>query len=65
MRSSVVLPAPFGPSRPGDAAVEGEVDVGEGAGAAVALADAGELDGARRPLTTPPPAAGRRRPGSR
>ena len=47
MRSSVVLPAPLGPSRPGDAAVEGEVDVCEGAGAAVALADAGQLDGAR------------------
>ena len=47
------LAGSVGTEQPGDATVESEVDVGEGAGAAVPLADAGQLDGAGAHNATP------------
>ena len=40
------LAGSVGPEQPGDASAEGDVDVGQRHGAAVALAEAGQLDGA-------------------
>ena len=48
------LAGAVGAEQPGDASVEGEVDVGERAGAAVPLGDAGELDGGPRSQRHPP-----------
>ena len=60
------LAGAVGTEQTGDASVEGEVDVGEGAGAAVRACRRRSARRCSQPvLTTPPPAAGRCRPGSR
>ena len=52
MWSSVVLPAPLGPSRPGDPGAEAEADVVDGDHVAVPAGGVRELDGRReRPGT--------------
>ena len=62
IRTAVVLPAPFGPSRPKTLpCLDAEVDAAKGFDVAVALAQAGGLDGGAGTLSTLAAAPGWRR----